>query len=178
MKSLVAALTLIFVLSHVNAQESPILKSDEPAAAKIPDKAHDAMARFAGRWKHESKVNGKTAGTGYDTRRWIADETALLIEGKIDDAGSVAGITGWNPHRRAIVETWHSSDGMTLEVVYPLSGMGAERWLGTIKWGYNDGTTSDGLCSIEFNEQGWEWTAHWEKDGEAMTRKGFAGRTQ
>ncbi len=83
-----------------------------------------------------------------------------------------------NPHRQAIVETWHSSDGMTLEVAYPLSAMGAERWLGTIKWGFADGTTSNGLCSIEFNEQGWEWTAHWEKDGEAMTRKNFARRAQ
>ena len=176
MKSLVAALALMFVLSHVNAQELAVAKADGKPAAKIPDSAREAMARFAGQWKHESILNGQASGPGSGTRRWIADETALLMEGKIENVGSVAGITGWNPTRKAIVETWHSSDGMTLEVVYPLSGMGAERWLGTIKWGYADGTTSDGLCSIEFNEQGWEWTAHWEKDGEEMTRKGYTRR--
>ena len=178
MRSLVATLAVFFVVSNVIAQEPPVERSERTAAARVPDEAHDAMARFVGSWKHESQLNGKKGGPGSGTRRWIADETALLMEGKIEEVGSVAGITGWNPHRRAIVETWHSSDGMTLEVVYPLSGMGSERWLGTIKWGYADGTTSDGLCSIEFNEQGWEWNAHWEKDGEVMARKGFTRRAR
>ena len=176
MKSLVAALTLICAFSHATAQESAVEISDGTPAAKIPDEAHDAMARFVGRWKHKSKINGQMAGPGSGTRRWTADETALLIEGKIDGVGSVAGITGWNPRLKAIVETWHSSDARTLEVVYPLSGMGSERWLGTIRWGHADGTTSEGLCSIEFNEQGWEWTAHWEEGGKSITRKGYTSR--
>ena len=167
MKSISALLTILILASHATAQES-----------SIPEKAHNALARFVGTWTHESNLNGSESGPGSGSRKWIADKSVVLMQGKIEGVGSVAGISGWNPHRQAIVETWHASNGTCLEVAYPLSAMGTARWLGTIKWGNADGTTADGLCSIEFNDQGWKWTAHWKQGGEEMTRENVAIRAQ
>ena len=49
-----------------------------------------------------------------------------------------AGISGWDPKGKQLVEHWHATDGLYVTIRYPLSEMKEQLWSGTLTVTFGD----------------------------------------
>lgn len=145
----------------------------------VPIKAQNALQRFVGNWKSETSMNGETIGSSTDNRRWSLGRHSVFMTSNGTEGGASrtgSGISGWDAKNKQIVEKWHSSDGLSVEVRYPFSGMKPGEWKGDFTVTFGDGKAYDGTCTIDFDADSWVWIAKWKQDGKDMVRKSVTRR--
>ena len=148
---------------------------------RIPEKALAALEFFVGSWEGETSVNGKSIGKSVGDRKWLPGRHAIQMETAGTEDGRQrhgSGITGWDAEEEQLVEHWYTSDGLSATVRYPLDGMKDDAWAGNFSVTYGDGREFAGDCVLKKTASGFEWTAKWVEDGEAMVRKGIAHRVK
>ena len=147
----------------------------------VPMKARSKLQLFVGNWKSETFMNGEKIGASTENRRWSPGRHSVFMtttgkEGGENRTGS--GISGWDAKRRLIIEHWHTSDGLSAEVRYPLSGMQPGKWKGDLTVTFGDGEAFDGTCTLDINADGWVSIAKWKQDGKESVRKSVTRRLE
>ena len=103
------------------------------------------------------------------------------MSGKGSDAGreiEFAGISGWDPKGKQLVEHWHATDGLYVTIRYPLSEMKEQLWSGTLTVTFGDGTQNDGTCTLEKTKDGFVFTARTTLEGKETVRKSIVRRIE
>jgi len=125
-----------------------------PALAQVPQKILDDMQYLVGNWETEGTFEGKPS-KGTFSAHWVPGKHCLTLAGRNPDL-SFSGISGWDPATGNIVETWHRSDGVLVEIRY--AEITPSTWKGTVKLTNAAGKVLTGKCQLDKTADGFTFT--------------------
>jgi hypothetical protein len=140
-----------------------VVQADSPLPADVTSQ----LKFMAGQWKAEGTFAGET-WQGTSRRKLSKSKTALMMtsETNIMDA---AGVTGWDPEKNELVETWYNSFGAQVVICYKVTS--GKVWEGRITVRSPSGERDeDGTCQLEqTSKDSFTWTVKTDKM-EAVSR--------
>ena len=153
-------------------------KADQPAA-QVPKKALQEMAFLIGQWESEGTMGDKKIKGTYEAQ-WAPGRHCLVLKASWDLGDSeleASGVSGWDPEKKQLVETWFGSGpkGGTLTIWYSIDKE-PSAWIGTTLEKFHDGPAVSGTTRLEkmkdaFHGIGEETVNGEEVKVETMTRK-------